>query len=271
MAAPIPESSDARSFSPRQVIADAARTTGADFEYLVRTAARESNFDPSAKARTSSAAGMFQFIEQTWLAMVDRHGAKHGLGSESAMIERGANGRLTITDPAERARVLDLRFDPQMASVMAGELASDNADMLRSEIGREPTSGELYAAHFLGAKSAAELINTAAEQPKARADALFPAAAAANRPVFYRNGQALDVSSLLARLTGEAGGVQAPDQGRLPVQAFAASEPSSNEGPFRPGVGGYAAFSSGGVLSPALVELLASLDIPAPAKRSDRG
>jgi hypothetical protein len=267
MAAPIPEMSDLRSFSPRQVIADAARRTGADFDFLVRTAARESNFDAGAQARTSSAAGMFQFIEQTWLSMVQRHGEKHGLADEAAMIERGANGRLTIADGAEQARVLDLRFDPAMASVMAGELAADNAAILRSKIGREPSTGELYAAHFLGAHGAADLINAAGEQPQAKADALFPQAAAANRPVFYRDGQALDVASLLARLTGEAAMVEAPEQGRLPAADGGGADPK----PYRPGVAGYAAFSTaGGVLSPALVELLASLDMPAPAKRNDK-
>ncbi len=267
MAAPIPETTDLRSFSPRQVIADAADRTGADFDFLVRTAARESNFDPGAQARTSSAAGMFQFIEQTWLSMVQRHGAKHGLAAESAMIERSAGGRLTIADELDRRRILDLRFDPATASVMAGELASDNAEILRSEIGRAPSSGELYAAHFLGAKGAADLINKAADQPGARADVLFPQAAAANRPIFYRDGQALDAASLLARLTGEAAAVEAPDEGRLPAASGEAADPR----PHRPGVSGYAALAPGGVLSPALVELLASLDIPAPAKRRDRG
>ena len=265
MAAPILEALDMRSFSPRQVIADAARRTGADFDFLVRTAARESNFDPSAQARTSSAAGMFQFIEQTWLSMVQRHGEKHGLAAQAAMIESGADGRLTIADSAERDRVLNLRFDPAMASVMAGELASDNAALLRSEIGREPSTGELYAAHFLGAAGAARLINEVAAQPHARADALFPQAAEANRPVFYRDGRALDVSSLLARLTGEASSIQAPEQGRS--SAFVADGAALASD--RPGVSGYAAFSPGGVLSPALVELLASLDIPAPAKRGE--
>ena len=62
------ETLDMRGFN--SVIRQAARETGADFEYLAQTAARESNFDPQAQARTSSAAGMFQFIEQTWLGMM---------------------------------------------------------------------------------------------------------------------------------------------------------------------------------------------------------
>jgi hypothetical protein len=269
MTAPISDSFEARSFSPRQVIAQAAQSTGADFDFLVRTAARESNFDPSAKARTSSAAGLFQFIEQTWLAMVDRHGAKHGLGAEAELIERGADGRFTIADPAERQRVLDLRFDPEAASVMAGELASDNASVLRREIGREPSTGELYAAHFLGARGAAELITLASHQPGARADQAFPQAAAANRPVFFESGRPLSASALLAKLSGEAGAIQAPES-RTFAAVTSEAPPAAPISPL--GLGSFTAFQrGGGVLSPALVELLASLDAPAAADRKDRG
>ena len=48
-------------------IRQAASTTGASFEYLLATAKMESNFNPKAAATTSSARGLFQFIDQTWL------------------------------------------------------------------------------------------------------------------------------------------------------------------------------------------------------------
>ncbi len=85
-----------------QLISRAAQKTGADFDYLLNTAARESGFDPRAKAPTSSASGLFQFIDQTWLGMVKQHGAKHGMAAEAAKIEVGANGRYRVTDPAAR-------------------------------------------------------------------------------------------------------------------------------------------------------------------------
>lgn len=257
------------SFSPRRVIADAARRTGADFDYLMRTAQRESSFDAGARARTSSASGLFQFIEQTWMAMVSRHGDKHGYGEMAAAISQDSNGRFTIADPQMRARVLDLRFEPEAASVMAGELAAENAGHLRAAIGREPSSGELYAAHFLGAGGAARLINAVQSEPAINAETLFPEAAAANRAVFRPEGRPIQAADLLARLSGEGGAVSAPDRvalaasDTLPGQAA----PSSRPGLTRPGLGGYAAFGAAGVLSPALVELLASLDAPAPARR----
>ena len=262
MTAPIPDSLEAASFSPRRVIQSAADRTGADFDFLLRTAARESSFDPGARARTSSAAGLFQFIEQTWLAMVHRHGEAHGYGEFAGAIEQNENGRFTITDPEMRQRTLDLRFDPEAASVMAGELAAENASILRGSIGREPTSGELYAAHFLGPGGAGALINAAAASPGQRADTLFPQAAAANRPVFFQDGRALTTTALLERLTGDGRAPDAPLSVPLPTER-AAPRPV-----YGPSVAGYAAFDRGdGVLSPAIVEILASLDAPDPARR----
>lgn len=261
------------SFSPRRVIADAARRTGADFDYLMRTAQRESSFDAGARARTSSAAGMFQFIEQTWLAMLHRHGADHGHGDIAAGIEQSSNGRFSIADPELRSRALDLRFDPEAASVMAGELAAENAAHLRGVIGREPSSGELYAAHFLGAGGAARLIKAVEADPGVNAETLFPEAAAANRPVFRPDGRPIRAAELLARLSGEAAPVTAPDRmaiaprgGALAGEIGDGAAPAS--APVRASAMRYAAFGTGsGVLSPALVELLASLDAPAPARR----
>ena len=60
----------------------ASNKTGVDFDYLVKTAQRESNFDPSAKASTSSATGLFQFTSETWLNVLDRYGAKHGVKTD---------------------------------------------------------------------------------------------------------------------------------------------------------------------------------------------
>jgi hypothetical protein len=273
--------------SPRRLIADAARETGASFEFLVRTAQRESNFDPQARARTSSAAGLFQFIEQTWLAMVSRHGAQHGYGAEAAAVTRDAQGRFQVSDPAQRDAILNLRFDARAASVMAGELAAENAAILRGATGREPTDGELYAAHFLGARGAARLIAHAAENPAQRADEVFPEAAAANRAIFFEQGRPRSVSDVLARLTGEARApVEAPAAWRASLRTASSSSSTAAETPResaalraasalgvgetapRGGLGGLAAMGrTGSVLTPALVELLASLDAPRSTRR----
>ncbi len=182
----------------------ASNATGVDFDFLMKTARRESAMNPSAKARTSSAAGLFQFIEQTWLATVKTSGAKHGYGQYADLIHRGADGRWRVEGSARNV-VLDLRFDARAASVMAAELTASNAAYLRGRTGREPGAGDLYAAHFLGPAGAGKLMEAMATRPGTSAVALFPEAAAANRPIFYRDGRAATVAEVHANLQRHAG------------------------------------------------------------------
>lgn len=190
----------------------ASERVGVDFDFLIRTARRESALNPAARARTSSASGLFQFIESTWLATLQRHGADHGYGRLASLIERTSDGGYRVRDGARR-EVLDLRFDPQAASLMAAELASDHANYLRGRIGRDPSSGELYAAHFLGPAGAARLIQAVESNPGQSAAALFPAPAAANRSIFYRDERAATVQEVyqnLIRTAGEQPGITGP-------------------------------------------------------------
>ncbi len=150
-------------------IEQASSKTGVNFAYLVQQASAESSFDPAAKAKTSSASGLYQFIERTWLSMVDKYGAKHGIE----------------TDGKTRGELLDMRNDPRAASLMAAELASDNEKFLKSHTNIEIGSTELYFAHFMGAGGAASFLNARNENPLQQAALLFPKAAKANKNVFY--------------------------------------------------------------------------------------
>ena len=163
----------------------AAQATGADFSYLLGTATRESGLKASAQAGTSSAAGLFQFVEQTWLGVVKTYGAKHGLGSFADAITQSPDGHFRATNSADRQAILALRKDPQVASLMEGEFAQATRASLQSSLGRDVCGGELYAAHFLGTDAACRLIRMNDSQPAASAAHAFPAAADANRNVFY--------------------------------------------------------------------------------------
>jgi hypothetical protein len=199
----------------------ASRATGVSFDYLARTAERESNFNPVAKAPTSSATGMFQFLEQTWLGMVKQEGAKFGLAAEAAAIG-GSGGRHSVADPAMRQRILALRENPDVAATMAGAFAARNGRQLEESLGRKPKEGELYIAHFLGAAGAREFIGLAEAQPDAKAAARFPDAAAANRSVFFdRGGRARSAAEVYASLTGAFGKSGAPS---VPIETAATSE-----------------------------------------------
>lgn len=191
-----------------QAIRRASDATGVDFDFLLKTARRESGLNPQARAPTSSAAGLFQFLDQTWLSVVKKHGAKHGYAEAAERIRPGADGRLTVDEGARRS-VMALRYDPKAASVMAAEMAAEHAGYLKGRIGRSPTAGELYAAHFLGPAGAAQLIDAAERRPGASAAALFPAAAGANPSIFRKDGRSATVAELYAGLTRTGGATPA--------------------------------------------------------------
>jgi uncharacterized protein (DUF2336 family) len=195
-----------RASAPATPVVDAIRQgaeqTGTDFEYLLSTAKRESALDPTAKAPTSSATGLFQFIEQTWLGLMKTEGAKLGLSDLSAAITARGDGTYAVGDGAARDAILKLREEPRLASMMAGTLTQQNRDALLPVTGREPTGGELYMAHLLGARGASDLIRAAKESPDRAVASDMPEAAAANRSIFFdRTGKARSASELYAALS----------------------------------------------------------------------
>jgi hypothetical protein len=163
----------------------ASAATGADFNYMLTTAMRESSLKPNAQSSSSSATGLFQFVEQTWLGMVKEHGAQYGLGSYANAITKGADGRYHTATYADRQAILNLRKDAQINAYMGGAFSQDQRAKLQSSLGRDVCGGELYAAHFLGSDAACRLIQMAENNPSASAAKAFPAAAGANRSVFY--------------------------------------------------------------------------------------
>lgn len=166
-------------------IKTAAQKTGVNFAYLMEQAAAESSFRPDAKAKTSSASGLYQFIESTWLGMVRDHGEKYGLSHYAEAID--ARGR--VKDPAMRREILALRNDPDVAALMAGEFAADNKRYLERFGNRIGDIGatELYMAHFLGAGGAASFLKAHKTNPLAVAADMLPQAARANYNVFYNS------------------------------------------------------------------------------------
>jgi hypothetical protein len=233
-------------------IAAAARLTGVSASYLTATAARESGFDAQAKAATSSASGLFQFIDSTWLETLERHGESLGIADAASM---------------DREQALALRFDPQLSALLAGALTADNAEILEQRLGRPPADGELYAAHVLGAGGAADLIRAAQRDPNQSAAELFPAAARANQGLFYgRDGAPVSAAQLTAKFAGMmndlAPAIPAASPGpiALPTAAVEAAVSPVSLRAWTEGV------RSPLQLSPMTIELLARLKAP---ERSD--
>jgi len=254
----------------------AADQTGADFDYLLNTAMRESSLNPDAKASTSSATGLFQFVEQTWLGTLQRHGADHGLGEYANAIKVGKDGHYSVADKGLRQDILALRKDPKVASLMAGELTNDMRGDMEAALGRGVSPGELYVAHFLGPQAAVKMIRTAETNPATNAASLFSDAASSNATIFYeKNGQARSVATVLESLKARHLGPQSPATGyaAAPITATLVAQDAMDVQPLRGSMVDAAAFTSPGaesavtrfgmntlIMSPLMAQILAAQD-----------
>lgn len=229
-------------------IARAAEQTSVDFGFLLAQAEVESAMDPDARARSSSATGLYQFIESTWLGTVRKHGSRFGLDALAKSIALTPSGSAYVADPGQREAILALRADPQIASLMAAGLAEDNRAHLAPILGRQPDHPELYLAHFLGAGEAGRFLSEMQADPSQNAAALFARPAAANRAIFYSPdgaprslGEVMDVlAGKLERALDRAGDRQNARLARSDYAPAAGLTPTpylvADEGVFGPGL-----------------------------------
>ena len=205
--------------SVRLAIADAAQRTGANFSYLLNQAKSESGLNPNAKAGTSSATGLYQFIDQSWLGVLKQHGAEHGYGWAADAIKSRPGGGWTVSDSATKQAIFALRKDPTASALMAGEYSQDNAAGLTSALGRDVGATDLYFGHFLGLAGAKKFLKAAAATPDAPAASLFPREASANRGLFYtKSGTARSFADLYALMGRKIDGPATPDAVTAPIQ-----------------------------------------------------
>jgi hypothetical protein len=254
-------------------IRQASAQTGSDFSYMLGTAMRESGLKTQAKSNSSSATGLYQFVDQTWLGLVKQHGAQFGLGSYASQISQSSDGHFHVADGADRQAILALRNDPKTSALMEGEYCNTAKCTMQEALGHSVSNGELYAAHFLGTDAATRLIQMNQNTPNASAAAAFPQAAGANRSVFYHSdGSAKSVHEVYAWATKQTGS-DAVSSGYTPKASTAA--PSYNysnddsDNSLRMFMAGYGDTSSmvpmtnlpsaPFVLTPGVIHLLSSL------------
>jgi Transglycosylase SLT domain len=182
-----------------QTIIRAAQETDTDPVLLMAIADKESSFATGVEAHTSSAMGLFQFVDATWLKAVRQFGAKYGLSKEAAMIS-GSDDHPYVVDPVEREHILELRKDPYLSAVLAAEMLKFNSEKIAERIGRGLTGGETYLAHFLGPDDAEKFMEKVVGQPQYTAAALLPRPAHANASIFYaragRRSRGLSVAAV---------------------------------------------------------------------------
>lgn len=190
----------------RDAIASAAVRTGVSFDYLYNQARVESGFNPQAHANSSSARGLYQFTDQTWLSTLKQHGDDHGLGWAASAISVNDRGHYRIDDPKLTSDIYGLRDDAVASANMAAEFASDNTEFLSNALGRSPDQVDLYIAHFLGAGGAAQFLKNHDAHPDAPAAPVFQKAAAANNNIFYTTkGQPRSFAEIRANFARKLG------------------------------------------------------------------
>jgi hypothetical protein len=213
----------------QNAIASASASTGVDFQYLYKQAGIESGYNANAQASTSSASGLYQFTNQTWLGVIKAHGAEHGLSWAANAITRDANGHYSVSDDTTKQEILALRQSPETSAAMAGEYASDNKDILQAKLGREANSTDLYMAHFLGPAGATRFLKAKDADPDQAAASVMPAAARANKWVFYdKAGNPRSLADVYARFAARFDQAAPAATGRGAVQMASKTDSASD-------------------------------------------
>jgi hypothetical protein len=185
------------------MLSAAGDKSNVDFDYLLQTAMRESSLNPEAKAATSSAVGLFQFLKSTWLQVMKEEGPRLGYEQHAEQITRTRDGDYIVSDAKARTEILRLREDPQIAADLAAAFTASNGAYLTERFGRMPSPGELYIAHFLGAQGAEKMFTAGLADPDQNAAALFPVQARANPSIFYSHGKARTVKEVYQALVAK--------------------------------------------------------------------
>lgn len=216
---------DAAASNDPGALIDAIRSvtelSGHSFQTMLAQATQESHLNVAANNSASSAAGPFQFLDSTWLDMIRRNGDAYGLGALARQIKVGRNGAPFVANAAVRKEILDLRHDPNLSAGMAARYLAEGRAHLSRLLHRPATEIESRMAYVMGPAGAARLIRAASTSPQESAAGLLPAAAAANRSLFYgSDGRALTTHEVVANLTRRM------QQDALHLASLAPAEPA---------------------------------------------
>lgn len=168
-------------------IYQAAQRTGVPYAELMAIAGAESSFNPNAGARTSSAKGLFQFIDDTWQQTYQRY---------------GPNGT-RVKNPNVKNKV----FDPCSNALMGAYYIKENkAELAAAGLPTGPT--EVYMMHFLGPAGGKSFLRGVRSNPNApSSSSVRDAAIRANRGIFYKkNGQLRTNREVYNLFNGRVGG-----------------------------------------------------------------
>lgn len=163
----------------------------------------ESGGNPYAKNPRSSATGSGQFIDSTWLNMMNKY-------------------RPDLIAGMSRDQILAMRSDPSLSKEMVGNYAKENQGLLGAA-GVPVNDGTTYLAHFAGPQGAIKILQA---DPSAPVGGILGDKVVAANP-FLANMTAGD-------LVGWAGKKMGAAPAALPQQPFPQAAPQQNAQPASP-------------------------------------
>ena len=177
--------------------------------YLQKVAQVESGGNANAKAKSSTASGLFQFTEGTWQETTKAMGKNYSLED---------------------------RFDPQKSAEVAAYFTQKQKAQVEKGTGRDATDADLYMAHFLGAGGATKFLKAMDKNPNAPAtEGADPKQIEANKSIFYEKGgegklrTLQEVYDLMARKIDKAGETIASGKGGADIGKMQLAEASPDK------------------------------------------
>ena len=202
-------------------IRSAASATGVDPHLLAAIAWRESRFDAKARNHWSSATGLLQFTNSTWLRVVHTYGAQHEAGAYSEQITRDAAGGLVVADTRARATIMQLRSDPVFAAALAADVLAGQRSAMAARLGRDVAMTDLYLLHVLGATGSARFLEAVAARPGVSAQSVASRRILRQAGLLARDGYPMTVGN-----TYKAVELMLADQRRHSELLLAAQSPA---------------------------------------------
>lgn len=151
------------------IIKQAAALTGVDPNLMLSMAYMESSLDPSARAGTSRATGLYQFLVggkyDTWGEMLSKYGNDYGIPPNASAM------------------------DPVANAILGGEFIRQNMKAAQKVLNRPITAADIYTMHMMGSGAGPKFLANLERDPNAIAQKDFPNQAASNTGVFAKDGR----------------------------------------------------------------------------------
>jgi hypothetical protein len=160
------------------LLMNAATAAGVDPRILARITNFESKFDPNARpmrrdgSLISSAHGYGQFLDGTWIKMVQQHGEKYGLAGASKFTP---------------AQALSHRGNEQLQANLLAEFTKRNIELGR-RYGGENDDANVYALHNLGEGDGAKFLRALKSAPGSPVSQVLSSAVIGGNKSLYGDG-----------------------------------------------------------------------------------